>query len=77
MIGNAEMYQTNKENPIVQYLNKAAMSFADIDVNQELKRQGYAKDEQPKQQQEIKQVGASSLSIGPKGLTTLSLLLLI
>ena len=55
-IGNAEMYQTNKESPIVQYLSKAAMAIADIDVDQELKRQGCAKDEQPKQQQEIKQV---------------------
>lgn len=56
MVGNAEMYQTNKESPIVQYLSKAAMAIADIDVDQELKRQGYAKDKQPKQQQEIKQV---------------------
>jgi DNA-binding transcriptional regulator YhcF (GntR family) len=55
-VGNAEMYQTNKESPIVQYLSKTAMAIADIDVDQELKRQGYAKDEQPKQQQEIKQV---------------------
>ena len=55
-VGNAEMYQTNKESPIVQYLSKTAMAIADIDVDQELKRQGYAKDKQPKQQQEIKQV---------------------
>jgi DNA-binding transcriptional regulator YhcF (GntR family) len=55
-VGNAEMYQTNKESLIVQYLSKAAMAIADIDVDQELKRQGYAKDKQPKQQQEIKQV---------------------
>ena len=55
-IGNAEMYQTNKESPIVQYLSKAAMAIADIDVDQELKRQGCIKDKQPKQQQEIKQV---------------------
>jgi DNA-binding MarR family transcriptional regulator len=55
-VGNAEMYQTNKESTIVQYLSKAAMAIADIDVDQELKRQGYAKDKQPKQQQEIKQV---------------------
>jgi DNA-binding MarR family transcriptional regulator len=55
-IGNAEMYQTDKESPIVQYLSKAAMAIADIDVDQELKRQGCVKDEQPKQQQEIKQV---------------------
>ncbi len=48
MIGNAEMYQTNKESPIIQYLSKAAMAIADIDVDQELKRQGYAKDKQPK-----------------------------
>ena len=55
-VGNAEMYQTNKESPIVLYLSKTAMAIADIDVNQELKRQGYTKDKQPKQQQEIKQV---------------------
>jgi DNA-binding transcriptional regulator YhcF (GntR family) len=55
-VGNAEMHQTNKESPIVQYLSKTAMAIADIDVDQELKRQGYAKDKQPKQQQEIKQV---------------------
>lgn len=55
-VGNAEMYQTNKESPAVQYLSKAAMAIADIDVNQELRRQGYLKDEHPKQQQEIKQV---------------------
>jgi DNA-binding transcriptional regulator YhcF (GntR family) len=63
-VGNAEMYQTNKENPIVQYLSKTAMAIADIDVDQELKRQGYAKDEQPKQQQKIKQVRQVASSIG-------------
>jgi DNA-binding transcriptional regulator YhcF (GntR family) len=53
-VGNAEMYQTNKESPIIQYLSKAAMAIADIDVDQELKRQGYTKDAQPKQP-ELKQ----------------------
>jgi len=48
-VGNAEMYQTNKENPIIQHLHKAAMAIANIDVNAELERQGYTKDGEPKQ----------------------------
>jgi DNA-binding transcriptional regulator YhcF (GntR family) len=55
MVGNAEMYQTEKESPIIQYLSKASMAIADIDVGQELKRQGYTEKAQLKQQQEINQ----------------------
>jgi Fe2+ or Zn2+ uptake regulation protein len=39
-VGNAEMYQTNTESPIIQHLHKAAQAIADIDVAQELERQG-------------------------------------
>lgn len=60
-VGNAEMYQTNKESPIIQYLHKAAMSIANIDVNAELERQGYTKDGEPKQP-EIKQEKQAALT---------------
>jgi len=55
MVGNAEMYQTNKQSPIMQYLSKASLAIADVDVRQELKRQGCLKEAQTKQH-EIKQV---------------------
>lgn len=47
-VGNAEMYQTNNESPIIQHLSKTAMAIANIDVDHELKqqRQGHTKDEQ-------------------------------
>jgi Fe2+ or Zn2+ uptake regulation protein len=45
-VGNAEMYQTNSESPIIQHLHRAAQAIADIDVDQELERQGYKKEEQ-------------------------------
>jgi Fe2+ or Zn2+ uptake regulation protein len=60
-VGNAEMYQTNKESPIIQYLHKAAMAIANIDVNAELERQGYTKDGEPKQP-EIKQEKQAALT---------------
>ncbi|HLE74511.1 MAG TPA: transcriptional repressor [Candidatus Bathyarchaeia archaeon] len=45
-VGNAEMYQTNTESPIIQHLHKAAQAIADIDVVQELESQGYKKEKQ-------------------------------
>jgi len=45
-VGNAEMYQTNTESPIIQHLYKAAQAIADIDVDKELERQGYKKEKQ-------------------------------
>ena len=44
-VGNAEMYQTNTESPIIQHLHKAAQAIADIDVIQELESQGYKKEQ--------------------------------
>ena len=46
-VGKAEMYQTNKESPIIQHLQKAKRLIADIDVDNELERQGYKKDGHP------------------------------
>jgi hypothetical protein len=43
-VGKAEMYQTNKESPIIQHLQKAKRLIADIDIDKELERQGYTKD---------------------------------
>ena len=53
-IGNAEMYQTNRESPIIQHLRSAAHEIASIDVDEELKRQGYKKEEQIKKVETIK-----------------------
>ncbi len=44
-VGNAEMYQTNIESPIIQHLHRAAQAIAKIDVDQELERQGCKKEE--------------------------------
>ena len=52
-VGNAQMYQTNKASPLTQYLSKASLAIADIDVSQELKRQSQPKETQAAQ--EIKQ----------------------
>ena len=35
-IGQAEMYRTNKDNPIIQHLQKTVRLIADIDINEEL-----------------------------------------
>jgi len=55
-IGNAEMYKTNAESYIIQHLHKAAQAIADLDVAEELKRQGYQKEEQTKEKTETIQV---------------------
>src|SRR3972149_11959099 len=40
-VGNAEMYQTTTDSPIVKALHKAAQTIADIDVDKEIERQRY------------------------------------
>lgn len=52
-VGNAEMYQTNTESPIIQHLHKAAQAIADIDIAQELERQGYKNEKQTMEKAEI------------------------
>jgi predicted DNA-binding protein YlxM (UPF0122 family) len=39
-VGKAEMYQTNKDSPIIQHLQKTKQLIADMDVNRELEKQG-------------------------------------
>jgi hypothetical protein len=39
-VGKAEMYQTNKDSPLIQHLQKTKQLIADIDVNKELEKQG-------------------------------------
>ena len=38
-VGKAEMYQTNKDSPIIQHLQKVKRLIADIDVDKELEKQ--------------------------------------
>jgi len=38
-IGQAEMYQTNKNNPIIEHLKKVTLMIATIDVDKELQNQ--------------------------------------
>jgi len=40
-VGKAEMYQTNKDSPIIQHLQKVKRLIADIDIDKELEKQGY------------------------------------
>jgi hypothetical protein len=49
-VGKAEMYQTNKESPIIQHLQKAKRLIADIDIDKEIERQGYTKTVETKTQ---------------------------
>ena len=46
-IGQAEMYKTNKDNPIIQYLQKIEKLVADIDVNEEMVAQQQSAKQQP------------------------------
>jgi DNA-binding transcriptional regulator YhcF (GntR family) len=51
-VGNAEMYQTNIESPIIQHLHKSAHAIATVDIDKELRRQGYEKKEQAEEKTE-------------------------
>ena len=53
-VGNAEMYQTNTESPIIQHLHSAAHAIATLDIDQELERQGIKKEEQTQKAETIK-----------------------
>ena len=53
-VGNAEMYQTNTESSIIQHLHSAAQAIATIDIDQELERQGYKKEEQTQKAETVK-----------------------
>lgn len=44
-VGNAEMYQTNTDSPIIKGFHKAAQAIADVDVDKELESQEQEKEE--------------------------------
>ncbi len=57
-IGQAEMYKTNTQNPIVQHLKNTQKIIANQDITEELARQGLDQNGQPLKETEKQTVPA-------------------